>query len=158
MACPYFLPDEPDPAGEANGRPRPPLGRFHAGRCVAGSARTPLPLERCNLGYARGLACFAPSCEADASRFSIGKDNGDTITPQNWEDWPATQSGRPGAVTITYQAGMMAGSPPVLEEAAIIAGIKLVLADLWDNRSGGVIGTRSSAPRRHQVLPSASNT
>ena len=79
MACPYFLPDEPDPAGEANGRPRPPLGRFHGGSCLSGRARTPLPLERCNLGYARGMACFTPDCDADANRFSIGNDNGDTI-------------------------------------------------------------------------------
>jgi hypothetical protein len=39
-------------------------------------------LERCNLGYARGLACFAADCDADASRFSIGQDDGETITVQ----------------------------------------------------------------------------
>ena len=82
MACPYFLPDEPDPAGEANGRPRPPLGRFHAGKCLSGRAEASLPLERCNLGYARGLECFPVGCEADAGRFSIGADDGDTITVQ----------------------------------------------------------------------------
>ena len=80
MACPYFLPDAPDPAGNANGRPNPPLGRNYVGRCLSDRAREPLPLERCNLGYARGMACFGMDCEADASRFSIGQDNGDTIS------------------------------------------------------------------------------
>lgn len=82
MACPYFLPDEPELAGEASGRPRPPLGRFYAGSCLSGSKASPLPLERCNLGYARGLACFAADGDGDASRFSVGQDDGDTITVQ----------------------------------------------------------------------------
>ena len=82
MACPYFLPNEPHPAGEANGRPRPPLGRFHDGNCLSGSAEAPLPLARCNLGYARGLPCFPADYAADASRFSVGEDDGDTITVQ----------------------------------------------------------------------------
>lgn len=82
MACPYFLPDEPEPAGELDGRPRPPLGRFYDGSCRSGKGETTLPLERCNFGYARGLACFGADCGADASRFSVGKDDGDTITVQ----------------------------------------------------------------------------
>jgi hypothetical protein len=80
MACPYFLANEPESVGEANGRPRPPLGRFYDGRCLSGGAQTPLPLERCNLGYARGLACFPADSGADASRFSVGQDDGNTIT------------------------------------------------------------------------------
>ena len=82
MACPYFLPNGPYPRGEVNARPRPPLGRFYDGSCMSGRGETPLPLERCNLGYTRGLACFSGNCRADASRFSIGKDDGDTITVQ----------------------------------------------------------------------------
>jgi hypothetical protein len=94
MACPYFRPGEPDPAGEINGRPRPPLGRFHDGSCLSGRAATPLPLERCNLGYARGLVCFPADCSADANRFSVDQDDGETVTlrwcierdhrPVNW--------------------------------------------------------------------------
>ena len=91
MACPYFLPDEPHPAGEVNGRPRPPLGRFYDGTCVAGAGGAHLPLERCNLGYARGLACFSADSGADACRFSIGKDDGETITVQ----WCVERDHRP---------------------------------------------------------------
>jgi hypothetical protein len=82
MACPYFRPNEPHPPGEVTGRPQPPLGGFYDGSCMSGKGETPLPLERCNLGYARGLACFSADCSADANRFSIGKDDGDTITVQ----------------------------------------------------------------------------
>ncbi len=91
MACPYFQPGEPYPAGEANGRPRPPLGRFYDGSCLSGRAETSLPLERCNLGYARGLACFSADCGADASRFSIGDDDGDTVTVK----WSIERDHRP---------------------------------------------------------------
>ena len=49
---------------------------------MSGRGEAPLPLERCNLGYARGLACFSGDCGTDASRFSISKDDGDTITVQ----------------------------------------------------------------------------
>jgi len=49
---------------------------------MSGKGEQPLPLERCNFGYARGLACFSADCGADASRFSIGKDDGDAITVQ----------------------------------------------------------------------------
>ena len=49
---------------------------------MAGGGEAPLPLERCNLGYARGLACFPAECEADASRFSVADDDGDTIAVQ----------------------------------------------------------------------------
>jgi uncharacterized phiE125 gp8 family phage protein len=65
----------------------------------------------------------------------------DTITPANFDDWPATQD-RIGAVTITYQAGLMSGSPLTLPDkyADIKSAIKLILSDLWDNRSAGIIG------------------
>jgi hypothetical protein len=47
---------------------------------LAGRGEGPLPLERCNFGYARGLSCFPAADAADASRFSIGQDDGEAIT------------------------------------------------------------------------------
>src|SRR3546814_312813 len=57
----------------------------------------------------------------------------DVVTPAYGETWPATRD-QIGAVTITYTAGMMAGSPATLADADITAAIKLVLGDLEDNR------------------------
>lgn len=81
MACPFFLPLEPNPLDGATGRPRPPLGEFYAGACsnAAGSDAAEMPLEFCNLGYARGQPCFAADAAIDAVRFSIADDNGQTI-------------------------------------------------------------------------------
>jgi hypothetical protein len=49
---------------------------------LAGEGSAPLPLERCNLGYARGLPCFPADGAADANRFCVCKDDGETITVQ----------------------------------------------------------------------------
>lgn len=63
----------------------------------------------------------------------------DWIYPAYGETWPSTRDIR-GAVTITYQAGMMTGSPLVLDDQDIKNGIKLVLGDLWQNREAQIVG------------------
>lgn len=67
----------------------------------------------------------------------------DVITPAYDEVWPDTRA-QIGAVTITYTAGMMTGSPSTLANADIIAAIKLVLTDLWDNRAAQIVGVSFS--------------
>lgn len=64
----------------------------------------------------------------------------DRLTPAYGESWPTARD-QLGAVTITYEAGMMEGSPLALDDEDIINGIKLVLGDLWDNRAGQFAGT-----------------
>lgn len=63
----------------------------------------------------------------------------DTITPVYGAVWPSTRD-QLGAVTITYQAGMMAGSPLTLEREDIKSGIKLTLGDIWEHREGMILG------------------
>ena len=63
----------------------------------------------------------------------------DTISPAYGAVWPSTRD-QAGAVTITYTAGMMAGSPLTLEREDIKSAIKLVLGDIWEVREGSVIG------------------
>lgn len=63
----------------------------------------------------------------------------DVLTPAYGEDWPATQS-IIGAVTITYLAGMMEGSPIALADKSIRHGILLVLGDFWENREAQFVG------------------
>jgi uncharacterized phiE125 gp8 family phage protein len=64
----------------------------------------------------------------------------DILFPDFGESWPATRA-IPGAVTITYQAGMMIGSPLMLPHQDIRAAILLTLGDLWENREGAFVGT-----------------
>jgi uncharacterized phiE125 gp8 family phage protein len=64
----------------------------------------------------------------------------DVLEPAYGASWPSTRNQR-GAVTITYQAGMMAGSPLTLANEDIKSGVKLVLGDLWQNREAQIIGT-----------------
>ena len=59
----------------------------------------------------------------------------DILFPDFGESWPATRA-IPGAVTITYQAGMMTGSPLMLPYQDIRSAILLTLGDLWENREG----------------------
>ena len=63
----------------------------------------------------------------------------DTISPVYGAAWPTARQ-QIGAVTITYTAGMMTGSPLVLADKDIRAGILLVFGDLWDNREAQIIG------------------
>lgn len=74
----------------------------------------------------------------------------DVLTPAYGESWPTTRDVR-GAVTITYTAGMMTGSPSALGHNDIAAGILLTLGDLWENREGQFV----NAPA--QVNPTVSN-
>lgn len=67
----------------------------------------------------------------------------DTITPVFGAVWPDTRA-QIGAVTITYVAGMMSGSPETLDEKDIKAAILLVLGDLWENREGQFVGVATS--------------
>lgn len=67
----------------------------------------------------------------------------DILTPDYDEVWPSSRTER-GAVTITYEAGMMAGSPLTLDNEDLTSGILLVLGDLWENREGKVVGTIQS--------------
>lgn len=63
----------------------------------------------------------------------------DGLFPAFGESWPATQA-IPGAVTITYQSGMMTGSPLMLPHQDIRAAILLTIGDLWENREGQFVG------------------
>ena len=63
----------------------------------------------------------------------------DRIMPAYGTTWPSTRA-QLGAVTITYAAGMMAGSPLTLEDEDIKAGVLLILGDLWQNRESQIIG------------------
>jgi uncharacterized phiE125 gp8 family phage protein len=74
----------------------------------------------------------------------------DVLTPAYGEAWPSTRDQR-GAVTITYEAGMMAGSPATLANEDLTSGILLVLGDLWENREGKVVGVV------HSVNPTVDN-
>lgn len=67
----------------------------------------------------------------------------DALFPAFGESWPATQA-TPGAVTITYQAGMMTGSPLMLPHQDIRAAILLTLGDLWENREGQFVGVSAA--------------
>ena len=74
----------------------------------------------------------------------------DILTPAYGAEWPSTRDQR-GAVTITYVAGMMAGSPETLAEEDLVSGILLVLGDLWENREGKIVGVV------HSVNPTVDN-
>lgn len=80
MACPLFLPEVPL-AGFA---PEPtPLGELFAGRCAADpAAEIPPYILRscCNRGYARGACERAATINADAYRFLVKSDDGDSVT------------------------------------------------------------------------------
>lgn len=66
----------------------------------------------------------------------------DAIYPAYGESWPTARD-QAGAVTITYTAGMMTGSPLALGDdyADVRAGILLQLGDLWANREANILGT-----------------
>lgn len=76
-----------------------------------------------------------------AQTFSSHVRSLDVITPAYGASWPATRD-QIGAVTITYTAGMMAGSPLSLPEkyAPIKSAILLTLGDLWQNRETQIVG------------------
>lgn len=63
----------------------------------------------------------------------------DVISPLYGEAWPSTRA-VDGAVTITYTAGMMTGSPSTLANEDIKSAILLVLGDLWEQREGSLVG------------------
>src|SRR3546814_3582103 len=84
--------------------------------------------------------CSSDLADGNAATVDSHTRSKDVVTPAYGETWPVTRD-QIGAVTITYTAGMMTGSPATLAEADITAAIKLVLGDLWDNRSAGLIGT-----------------
>lgn len=67
----------------------------------------------------------------------------DILFPDFGESWPSTRA-IPGAVTITYQAGMMTGSPLMLPQQDIRAAILLTLGDLWENREGQFVGVTAA--------------
>ena len=70
----------------------------------------------------------------------------DVLTPAFGESWPATRDVL-GAVTITYTAGMMSGSPLTLADQDIAAAILLTLGDLWENREAQFVGVSVEANR-----------
>jgi uncharacterized phiE125 gp8 family phage protein len=63
----------------------------------------------------------------------------DKVTPLFSESWPVTRR-QLGAVTVTYTAGMMAGSPLTLADDDILAAIRLTLGDLWNTRESNIVG------------------
>lgn len=73
----------------------------------------------------------------------VNYDLEDYIEPVFGGSWPTTRTQR-GAVTITYQAGMMAGSPLTLSKEDIKSAIKLTLGDLWANREGQFVAVAAS--------------
>src|SRR3546814_5981223 len=62
----------------------------------------------------------------------------DVVTPAYGETWPVTRD-QIGAVTITYTAGMMTGSPATLPAAAITTAHKHVLGALVEPTYAGLI-------------------
>lgn len=75
----------------------------------------------------------------------------DVLTPAFGESWPATLNVF-GAVTITYTAGMMTGSPLMLADQDIAAAILLTLGDLWENREGQFVGVPVAVNRTVESL------
>jgi hypothetical protein len=80
MACPFFEPRTKMDDGPLDPPPRLPLAQAWAGVCVAPGFASQEPEETeqreiCNIGYARGrCGRFPPDAEADAVRFSAGRD------------------------------------------------------------------------------------
>jgi uncharacterized phiE125 gp8 family phage protein len=70
----------------------------------------------------------------------------DVLTPAYGESWPTVRDVR-GAVTISYTAGMMAGSPLTLDHEDIVSGILLTLGDLWENREGQFVNSPAQINR-----------
>jgi uncharacterized phiE125 gp8 family phage protein len=63
---------------------------------------------------------------------AVGSDPGRIVPKQGW--WPATEGGRPEAVEVEFTAGW----PTSADVPADIRGaIKVILADLWENRGDG---------------------
>jgi uncharacterized phiE125 gp8 family phage protein len=57
--------------------------------------------------------------------------------------WPATESGRPGAVDVYFQAGYVVGSPTVDPEAVpadIRAAVLIMAGQLYENREAVALG------------------
>lgn len=76
----------------------------------------------------------------------------DIVTPAYGATWPATRDVA-GAVTITYRAGMMAGSPLMLSDRHDIrSAILLTLGDLWENREGQFVNATSQVNRTVENL------
>lgn len=63
----------------------------------------------------------------------------DRLGPAYGESWPVARD-QPATVTITYAAGMMAGSPLTLADEDIRSAIKLIAGDLWEHREGQIAG------------------
>ena len=71
------------------------------------------------------------------------------ITLAYGESWPSTRD-QPDAVTVTFVAGYGAAAAV---PAGIVAAIKLVLGDLYENREAAVLGTiRSDNPTVKNLL------
>ena len=68
----------------------------------------------------------------------------DILAPAFGENWPSSRD-QFNAVTITYQAGMMAGSPPTLEHEDIKQAILLTLGDFWEHRESQFVGVSVAA-------------
>lgn len=67
----------------------------------------------------------------------------DILVPAYGTDWPTARD-QVDAVTITYTAGMMSGSPLTLANENIKAGILLVLGDIWENRESQFVNVAVS--------------
>jgi len=111
MACPLFLPGAPLDgfAPEATS-----LGELYDGRCSAdtGVVVPPGTLRRCcNRGYARNVCAPAATSGADAFRFLVKADDGDTVTVA----WSTERNHLPLAVGSTAVTATPASSAEPLE-------------------------------------------
>jgi hypothetical protein len=87
MACPFFMPGARHDAELWQHRQRLPLGDGFTGCCMAagrdGGACGDEELRNlCNIGYAKGCASLPSTREADAVRFVVSRDSGNSISVQ----------------------------------------------------------------------------
>jgi hypothetical protein len=98
MACPYFYPVARFETSPWSVPPRLPLGDAFSGECRApGHSSEPdeaCVREICNVGYGRGRCeQFPASSAADAIRFHVAEDAGESVTIQyvfEKDCWPGT--------------------------------------------------------------------
>lgn len=78
----------------------------------------------------------------DDYQVELTRDSRNRIVPEPDETWPSTEAGRLGAVRVTFTAGYGAAREDV--PTAIVAGIKLILGHLYENRETVLVGVTAA--------------
>jgi hypothetical protein len=82
VSCPCFSPTHPR-SRDSGSKYTLPLGDSFAGLCLADPSHPAEPdesrLALCNLGYARGECPHVPAGSADAVRFALSSDDGQSL-------------------------------------------------------------------------------